>query len=133
MYDIAIIGNGPAGLSCAITARMRGLSTLVVGPVNSTSWLARAERIDNYPGMAQVPGATLLQTFAAQARALGAEEKPGLVRQILANDGTFMLLVESEVLQAKTILLAMGAAQPPGPEEVRLTAISPGGRLKEAL
>ena len=112
MYDIAIIGNGPAGMSCAITARMRGLSTLVVGPQNSTSWLARAERIDNYPGMPEVPGAALLQTFAAQARTLGAETMPGLVRQILANDGTFMLLVESEVVQAKTILLAMGAARP---------------------
>ncbi len=112
MYDIAIIGNGPAGLSCAITARMRGLSTLVVGPQNSTSWLARAERIDNYPGMPQVAGGLLLKTFAQQARDLGAEEKPGLVRQVLAGDGSFMLLVENEVCEAKTVLLAMGAARP---------------------
>lgn len=112
MYDIVIVGNGPAGLSCAITARMRGLSTLLVGPQRADTWLARAERIDNYPGLPAVSGEALLTAFRAQALSLGAQERAGLVRQIMPNDGAFMLLVDSDVVEAKTVLLAMGAARP---------------------
>lgn len=121
MYDIAIVGKGPAALSCAITARMRGLETLLVGPAKQTSWLARTERIDNYPGMPAVSGAELLDAFTKQALELGAETREGLVRQILPSDTGFMLLVESDVVEAKTILLAMGAARPqllPGEEDL---------------
>lgn len=112
MYDIVIVGNGPAALSCAITARMRGMTALFVGPQNSASWLARADRIENYPGLPEVSGADLIAAFKAQALALGAQERLGLVRQILQNDGAFMLLVDSDVVEAKTVLLAMGAARP---------------------
>ena len=60
MTDIAIIGKGPAGWSCAMTARMRGLSAMVVAPINDTGLLKSAERIDNYPGMPQVSGTEML-------------------------------------------------------------------------
>lgn len=119
MIDIAIIGKGPAGWSCAITARMRGLSVLVVAPQHNTSWLARTEHIDNYPGLPETSGKALLTSFEHQAIAMGAEYRAGLVRQILPTDGGFMLLIESDVVEAKTIVLAMGAARPallPGEE-----------------
>ena len=112
MYDVVIVGNGPAGLSCAITARMRGLSVLVVGPQTNASWLARTDRIDNYPGLPKASGAELLKAFADQALEMGAETRGGLVRQILPNDGAFMLLIDSDVVDAKTVVLAMGAARP---------------------
>lgn len=119
MIDIAIIGKGPAGWSCAITARMRGLSVLVVAPQHTTSWLARTEHIDNYPGLPEASGKALLDSFEHQALAMGTELRDGLVRQILPTDGGFMLLVESDVVEAKAIVLAMGAARPallPGEE-----------------
>lgn len=119
MTDIAIIGKGPAGWSCAMTARMRGLSAAVIAPLNDTGMLKTAARVDNYPGMPQVSGATMLETFREQALSLGAEEKTGLVRQIMPMDGHFMLLVENDVFEAKTVVLAMGAARPvllPGEE-----------------
>ena len=120
MTDIAIIGKGPAGWSCAMTARMRGLSAVVVAPLNDTGFLRTAERIDNYPGLPRVSGTEMLDTFRTQALALGAEERVGLVRQILPMDDRFMLLVENDLMEAKTIVLAMGAARPvllPGEEE----------------
>ncbi len=127
MVDIAIVGKGPAGLSCAITARMRGLETLVVGPAKNTSWLARTEHIDNYPGLPRGSGAKLLEAFEAQAKEMGVNIQDGLVRQILPSDDGFMLLVESEVVEARTIVLAMGAARPqllPGEEELLGTGVS---------
>ena len=112
MTDIAIIGKGPAGWSCAMTARMRGLSATVIAPLNDTGLLRTAERVDNYPGLPQVSGTEMLNVFRKQALELGAEEKNGLVRQIMALDGHFMLLVENDVMEAKTVVLAMGAARP---------------------
>lgn len=120
MTDIAIIGKGPAGWSCAMTARMRGLSATVIAPLNDTGLLRTAERIDNYPGLPQVSGSAMLESFRDQALCLGAEERTGLVRQIMPNSSGFMLLVENDVMEAKTVVLAMGAARPvllPGEEE----------------
>lgn len=119
MIDLAIVGNGPAGLSCAITARMRGLNVLVIAPPVNASWLTRTEHLGNYPGMPSASGTEILNAFTAQATAMGAEFRAGLVRQILPMDNGLMLLVESDVVEAKTVLLAMGAARPqllPGEE-----------------
>lgn len=110
--DIAIIGKGPAGWSCAMTARMRGLSATVIAPQNDTGLLRTAERIDNYPGLPQVSGSELLESFRKQALSLGAEERVGLVRQIMPNDGQFMLLIENDVVESRAVVLAMGAARP---------------------
>ena len=120
MVDVAIVGKGPAGWSCAMTARMRGLNAVVIAPTNDTGLLRSAERIDNYPGMPQTSGNAMLETFREQALALGAEERNGLVRQIMPLGESFMLLVENDVLEAKAVVLAMGAARPvllPGEEE----------------
>ena len=120
MTDIAIIGKGPAGWSCAMTARMRGLSAMVIAPLNDTGLLRTAQRIDNYPGMPEISGTEMLDTFRSQALALGTEERSGLVRQILPMDDYFMLLVENDVVEAKTVVLSMGAARPvllPGEKE----------------
>ena len=121
MTDIAILGKGPAGYSTAITARMRGLSAVVIGPKHNLSWLMRAERVDNYPGLPQAAGADLIKGFADHAASMGVEQLDGMVRQILPTDGGFMLLVENDVVEAKTIVMATGAAKPkllPGEEEL---------------
>ncbi len=120
MTDIAIIGKGPAGWSCAMTARMRGLSATVIAPLNDTGLLRSAERIDNYPGMPSVSGNAMLEQFRQQALRLGAEEQTGLVRQIMPMGDQFMLLVENDVMEAKAVVLAMGAARAkllPGEEQ----------------
>lgn len=111
MVDMVIIGKGPAGWSCAITARLRGLSVILIAPPDDTGWLKKAERIDNYPGLPQVSGRKLLDSFAQQAVDLGAEDRVGLVRQILPSGKGFMLLVENDVIECKTVVLAMGAAR----------------------
>ena len=79
MTDIAIVGKGPAGWSCALTARMRGLSATVIAPANDAGLLRAAERIDNYPGMPHASGESMLESFRSQALELGAEERAGLV------------------------------------------------------
>jgi len=91
---------------------MRGLSVVTIAPESADGWLKRAERIDNYPGMPQISGRKLLDSFARQAAELGAESRVGLVRQVLPNNKTFLLLVGNDVLECMTVVLAMGAARP---------------------
>ena len=60
-YDIIILGSGPAGLAAAIAARGRDKSVLVIGNPWQDSPLAKAERVDNYPGLPGRTGLELLE------------------------------------------------------------------------
>ena len=118
MYDIAIIGAGPAGYSAAINARKREKSVLLVG--QSGGWLSKAERIENYPGMPAVSGPDMLAAMRAQAEAMGAELRPGVVHQVMDMGGTFALSLGADFAEAKKVILCTGAKQPkllPGEEE----------------
>lgn len=117
MFDIAVIGAGPAGLSAAINARKREKSVVVIG--QSGGWLARAEAIENYPGLPAVSGPALLEAMRAQALAMGAEMRPGVVHQAMVMGDSFALSLGADFVEARRLILTMGAKQPrllPGEE-----------------
>ena len=119
MYDIAVIGAGPAGYSAAINARKREKSVIVIG--QNTGWLTRAERIDNYPGMPGVSGNEMLDCMREQAAAMGAELRPGVVHQIIPMGESFAMSLGADFAEAKKVILATGAKQPrllPGEEKL---------------
>ena len=121
MNDLLIIGGGPGALSCAITARQRNLSCTVISAGDTSGWLARAEQLDNYPGLPRVSGRELLRIFRDQAESLGASFRTGVARQIQSFGGTFMVLVDNDILEARAIVLATGTARPqllPGEESL---------------
>lgn len=112
MHDIAIVGAGPAGLSAAINARQRDKSVIVYENPSGESWLSRAERLENVPGMPGISGPALLRALREHALAMGARIERGRVRQILAMDDQYMLAVDDEFADARAVILAMGARQP---------------------
>ena len=117
--DMLIIGSGPAAWSCAITARQRNLSVTVAAAVSETSWLQRAERIDNYPGMPGVSGRELLRAFRQQAEDAGVQIIEALARQVMPMGDGYMTLCGNDILESRSLVLAMGAARPkmlPGEE-----------------
>ena len=119
MFDIAVIGAGPAGYSAAINARKRDKSVVVIG--QNTGWLSRAESIANYPGLPDVSGADLLSAMRAQAEKMGAELRPGVVHQALAMGDSFALSLGADFVEAHKLILCMGAKQPrllPGEAEL---------------
>ncbi len=119
LFDIAVIGAGPAGYSAAINAGKREKSVIVIG--QNTGWLMRAERIDNYPGMPGVSGQAMLDAMRAQAQALGAELKGGVVHQVIPMGETFALSLGADFVEAKKLILCTGAKQPkllPGEERL---------------
>ena len=121
MLDLLIIGSGPAAWSCALTARKRDLDCAVVVSGANAGWLAKAERIDNYPGLPGVSGQELLHIFRQQAEDAGAAIIAGVARQVQPLGDTFMTLVGNDVIESRAVVLAMGAAKPrllPGEEEL---------------
>ena len=119
IYDIIILGSGPAGLAAAVAARGRDKSVLVAGNPWQDSPLARAERVDNYPGLPGRTGLALLEEFYRHASGLGADFAVGKVLALLAWNG-FSLTVGSQVQQGRALILAPGvvrAAKYPGEAE----------------
>ncbi len=110
MYDVIVIGGGPAGLSAAVQLRQRGRSVLVVSnPVRSNP-LWRAERVDNYLGLKGLTGAELLERFQRHAEDMGVEFRTGKVLSAMAFEG-WMLTVGAEVCEAKALVLSAGVSR----------------------
>lgn len=111
MIDIAIIGAGPAGLSAAITGVIRNKKVKVFGNPPSTSYICKAERVDNYIGMPGVTGEQMMEQFTDHAKELGVEIQTAKVIEIFPMGQSYMLNVENEFIEAKTVILANGLSK----------------------
>lgn len=111
LYDIAILGGGPAGLSAAINARVRNKTVLVLSGRKTRSALYLAKEVPNYPGVPNVTGPALFQTMQDQAMELGAEFLPKRVISAVQTSGGWYLGAEDEMLQARTLILCGGVVR----------------------
>ena len=67
IYDAAIIGSGPAGLSAALNLKLHNKEIIWFGAKNFSTKVEKSEKIANYPGMGFISGAELVEKFAAHA------------------------------------------------------------------
>ena len=119
VLDCAVVGGGPAGLSAAVNLCQRGKTVRVLR--GAAGLLAKAERVDNYLGLPGLSGGEMLAAFAAHARTLGIEAEKGRVANILPFDGRYMLNFDGNILTARSVVLACGAARAkPVPGEAEL-------------
>lgn len=129
LYDVIIIGSGPAGLSAAIYAQRAKLATLVVekAPMSGGQILNTYE-VDNYPGIPGVGGFDLGSKFRAHADALGCSFVTAEVREIQEEEGKKKIVTEKETYETKTLILATGATHRklgvPGEEELMGMGVS---------
>jgi thioredoxin reductase (NADPH) len=108
--DVAIIGAGPAGLSAGIYAARAKLSTVIVEKMYPGGQAAITDRIENYPGFNEgIGGSELTDNMKAQAEKFGAELLNGDVIGIKKENEKFIIQLTGETLEAKTVILAMGA------------------------
>lgn len=108
MYDVIIIGAGPAGLTAAIYAARREMKTLVISN-HVGGQIIWASTIENYPGFKEIPALDLTAKMEEQVKALGVEIKLGTVDKIEKQvDENFAVSFKGEKILAKTVIAAMG-------------------------
>ncbi len=129
MYDLIIIGSGPAGLSAAVYAKRAGLNMLIIekNPVSGGQIIDTYE-VDNYLGIPGVNGFDLAMKFREHADKLGAEFADGTVTGVeIVEEGSdakapvYKVVTDSGEYETHTIILATGAHHSklgiPGEEE----------------
>jgi len=109
MYDLIIIGGGPAGLTAGIYAQRARLKTLLLEKEMLGGQIAVSDVIENYPGFPSISGADLMERFEQHARGLGLEIKMADVMDILDRDKEKIIKTSEGDLIAKTVIVATGA------------------------
>ena len=109
MYDIIIVGGGPAGLTAAVYALRAGKSVLVVEKNSFGGQIAFSPKVENIPGTIQISGAAFADQLVEQAMNLGAEVELEKVVKIEKTDGIFKVYTEEEsTYEGRAVILALG-------------------------
>ncbi|MBQ5918572.1 MAG: FAD-dependent oxidoreductase [Lachnospiraceae bacterium] len=113
MYDVVIVGSGPAGLSAAVYARRAKLKTLVIEKAGySGGQIVNTSDVDNYLGLQGIEGFEMAMKFRTHAEHFEAEFLDDEVVSIQdKEDGTYDIVLKSDKdISTKTIILATGAS-----------------------
>ena len=111
LYDIIIIGSGPAGYTAAIYAARANLSVLMLQGYQVGGQLMLTSDVENYPGFEEgILGPPMMEKFEAQARRFGTEVIPEDVISIDFNKRPFKVTTDSGEYQARAIIISTGAS-----------------------
>ncbi|MCR5072318.1 MAG: FAD-dependent oxidoreductase [Clostridiales bacterium] len=123
MYDIIIIGGGPAGLTAAVYGRRNGKSVLVIEKSVFGGQIVNTPKVENIPGFAEISGDEFADKLLDQAIGQGAEVAIENVTSVDKSDGTFLVGTEERsIYEGRTLILATGTTHRvlglPGEEEL---------------
>ncbi|MDD2295910.1 MAG: thioredoxin-disulfide reductase [Eubacteriales bacterium] len=110
IYDVIIVGAGPAGLAAGLYAGRSRLSTLIVEKEKDGGQIVQTAEIDNYPGSIEgETGPSLVERFSAQAQKFGAEKIIDTVTDMELEGNPKKIIGQKETYLGKTVILAGGA------------------------
>ncbi|MBW2988112.1 thioredoxin reductase [Candidatus Woesearchaeota archaeon] len=109
IFDVAIIGAGPAGVTAGIYALRYNLKTIVISP-NIGGWISKTPVIENWPGVLKISGVELAQRFQEHLRSLQPELVEEKALEIKNEGNIFTIKTEgSSEFKARAIILATGS------------------------
>lgn len=106
MYDIIIVGGGPAGASAALYSAKAGKKTLLI---DNDKGMTKRALLKNHYGVLEITGPELISVGQQQAKNFGAELVEGTVSQVTKTDHGFKIDTEDASYEAKHVILATGA------------------------
>ena len=108
MYDIVIIGGGPAGMTAALYALRANKSVLILERENFGGQIANSPKVENYPTINEISGMDLSDRMFSQITDLGAEFELEDVENICKNGDIFDIKTNYGTYQARAVILANG-------------------------
>jgi thioredoxin reductase (NADPH) len=129
IYDVIVLGAGPAGLAAGIYGKRAGFNILVLDTSSiSGGQILNTYEIDNYPGFPGVSGTQLADAMKNHCEKLGVEFARGKVSSIIDKGETKELITKKQNFEAKTVIIATGATNRklgcPGEEELSGLGVS---------
>jgi thioredoxin-disulfide reductase len=110
IYDLIIIGAGPAGVSAAIYAARQKMNFLLISKDMGGQIAKKAVDIENYPGFDKISGPDLIKTFEEQLKANNIEVVYDEVLKITKKDEIFKVITESGIpYESSTVVISTGA------------------------
>jgi len=112
LYDVIIIGGGPAGLTAAIYASRANLKVLIIEAAVNGGKLSKTYEIENYPGIKSISGLELATQLTEHSQQFGAKLISGEVMRIDNTDeGKNVVLKNDDVYSAKAVIVATGTKE----------------------
>lgn len=107
-YDIAIIGTGPAGISAAITAKVRNKNILLLGGKSVSDKIAKAHTVMNYPGLPAISGEDFRAAMENHLHEMDISVTPDAINMVYPMGDYFALAGKGTAYEATTLILASG-------------------------
>ena len=108
VYDIAIVGAGPAGMTAALYACRAGKRVLLLEGQSYGGQIVQSRKVENYPGAPNIGGAELADQMMSQLRAVGLSPTSARVTGLCPRDDHYEILTDTEQYLARAVILATG-------------------------
>ncbi len=113
MYDITVVGAGPAGLCAALYARRAQKSVLVIEKATFGGQITHSPRVENIPGFIELTGNEFAAKLLEQVMTHGADIELDEVKSIQKSDTGYAVITESSCFSTKSVIIATGSKHRP--------------------
>ncbi len=108
MYDVIVVGGGPAGMTAALYALRNGKTALVIEKAGFGGQITYSPKVENYPGTLTMSGNEFAEKFLDQIMAQGAEVELEEVNEVIPGNPCIVKTVEGSSFEGKSVILATG-------------------------